>query len=75
MPEVPSGSKREDGQRAREPWEPWVARSSWVSQGLGERWVEVEPGIYEQKEADDLALLASPAEAHSLETPLRQARA
>jgi hypothetical protein len=70
MPEGPSGTKREDGQRAREPW---VARSSWVSQGLGERWVEVEPGIYEQNESDDLAVLASPEEAHSLEKPRRHA--
>jgi hypothetical protein len=70
MREEPSGRVPEYGQRAQEPW---VARSNWVSEGLGEEWVEVEPGIYRQKEPDYPGPLARRAEAQSIEQTLRQA--
>ena len=69
MRDRPSDSKSEYGQRAREPW---VAQTTWVSEGLGEGWVEVEPGIYRQKEPDDPAPERSPAE-EPLEQTLRVA--
>jgi hypothetical protein len=71
MPDEPSNRKSEDGQRIGEPW---VARSSWVSDGLGEGWIEVEPGIFRQKEPNDPAPATSPAEERPLEQTPRVAR-
>ena len=68
MPEGPSD--RKDGQRAREPW---TARSNWVSEGLGDGWIEVEPGIFEQKEPNDPAPATPPAEGRSPEQTRRAA--
>jgi hypothetical protein len=73
MSEGSPGSKPEAGQSAQEPW---VARSNWVSEALGNDWVEVEPGIFRQVAPDDPAPPARPAAnaaARSLEQTLREA--
>jgi hypothetical protein len=73
MSEGSSGSEPEDGQPAQEPW---VARSNWVSEALGNEWLEVEPGIFQQIAADAPVSPVRPAtdaDAQSVDQTLREA--
>ena len=72
MSEGSSGSKpdRQPDEAAK------AARSSWFSDALGEGWVEVEPGIYRQREPDHLAGPTTPGadvQATSIDQALRDA--
>lgn len=53
-----------------------AASSNWVREALGEGWVEIEPGIFQQVPRDEPAAPIRPAareEVESLEEKLREA--